>query len=208
MSSSAAAWPSDPEAWMHISPTCQSIRDKSINFPPKEPGYYEFPSCMLDKAGLQIQHEWNRTVLTNLMSALPHFDVAPKPEDPSTLPWRVLWPYHPVIETFGQANAGFLTTAHSSIQMISTPPCRKSSLRLSTGCATALLLCLSAGLSSITGLRLLVINVLSFSPLVWTGISLPTSVPSGTVMKILPSRLPTPDYRPSSPLAFRLHRKF
>ena len=87
---------------MHISPTCQSIRDKTISFPPKQPGYYDFPSCMLDKAGLQIQHEWNHTVITNLMSALPHFDVAPKLEDPSTLPWRVLWPYHPVIETFGQ----------------------------------------------------------------------------------------------------------
>ena len=37
------------------------------------------------------------------MSALPHFDIPARIDDPSPLPWRVLWPYHPVIETFGQA---------------------------------------------------------------------------------------------------------
>ena len=84
---------------MQITPTCQEIYDRSIPFPPAEPGYNIFPTCMIDKAQpcLQIQHEWDPTCITNLMSALPHFDIPARTDDPSPLPWRVLWPYHPVI---------------------------------------------------------------------------------------------------------------
>ena len=103
MATSSTKYPSDPETWMHITPTCQQIYERSIPFPPPEPGYNTFPECMIDKAHLQIQHEWDPTLITKLMSALPHFDIPARIDDPSPLPWRVLWPYHPVIETFGQA---------------------------------------------------------------------------------------------------------
>ena len=86
---------------MNISPTCQMIHDQLLQFPPAEHGYYEFPSCMIDKADLQIQHEYIHPKIDKLMAALPHFDVAPRHDDLSTLPWRVLWPFHPVIDTFG-----------------------------------------------------------------------------------------------------------
>ena len=101
MASSSTSWPQDPETWMNISPTCQMIHDQLLQFPPREPGYYEFPSCMIDKAELQIQHEHDHPKIDKLMSALPHFDVAPRHDNISALPWRVLWPVHPVIDTFG-----------------------------------------------------------------------------------------------------------
>ena len=107
MTTSSTKYPPDPETWMQITPTCQEIYDRSIPFPPPEPGYNTFPECMIDKAHLQIQHEWDPPLITNLMSALPHFDVPARIDDPSPLPWRVLWPYHPVIETFGQAKCPF-----------------------------------------------------------------------------------------------------
>ena len=105
MTTSRTNFPPDPETWMQITPTCQEIYDRSIPFPPVAPGYNIFPTCMIDKSDpcLQIQHEWDATRITNLMSALPHFDIPARTDDPSPLPWRVLWPYHPVIETFGQA---------------------------------------------------------------------------------------------------------
>ena len=105
MTTSRTKFPPDPETWMQITPTCQEIYDRSIPFPPVAPGYNIFPTCMIDKSDpcLQIQHEWDATRITNLMSALPHFDIPARTDDPSPLPWRVLWPYHPVIETFGQA---------------------------------------------------------------------------------------------------------
>ena len=101
MASSSTSWPPHPETWLNISPTCQQIHDQLLQFPPKEPGYYEFPSCMIDKSELQIQHEHNHPKIDKLMSALPHFDVSPRHDDISALPWRVLWPVHPVIDTFG-----------------------------------------------------------------------------------------------------------
>ena len=101
MASSSTTWPSDPETWMNISPTCQMIYDQLLQFPPQEHGYHEFPGCMIDKFELQIQHEYEHPKIDKLMTALPHFDVAPRPDDLSTLPWRVLWPFHPVIDTFG-----------------------------------------------------------------------------------------------------------
>ena len=105
MTTSSTKFPPDPETWMQITPTCQEIYDRSIPFPPAEPGYNIFPTCMIGKSQpcLQIQHEWDPARITNLMSALPHFDIPARTDDPSPLPWRVLWPYHPVIETFGQA---------------------------------------------------------------------------------------------------------
>ena len=104
MASSSTSSPPDPETWLNISPTCQQIHDQLLQFPPKEPGYYEFPSCMIDKSELQIQHEHNHPKIDKLMSALPHFDVSPRHDDISALPWRVLWPVHPVIDTFGHTS--------------------------------------------------------------------------------------------------------
>ena len=101
MASSSTTWPSDPETWMNISPTCQMIHDQLLQFPPEEHGYYEFPGCMIDKSELQIQHEYDHPKIDKLMAALPHFDVAPRHDDLSALPWRILWPFHPVIDTFG-----------------------------------------------------------------------------------------------------------
>ena len=88
MTTSRTKFPPDPETWMQITPTCQEIYDRSIPFPPVAPGYNIFPTCMIDKSDpcLQIQHEWDPTRITNLMSALPHFDIPARTDDPSPPP--------------------------------------------------------------------------------------------------------------------------
>ena len=53
---------------------------------------------------------------------LPHFDIPARMDDSSTLPWRVLWPYHPVI-AFGQGKCRLpMTTPFSTHMLLDKDP--------------------------------------------------------------------------------------
>ena len=96
--------PPDPETWIQAPVSCQQIHNRDCDFPPPQ-GYSSFPACLLDKTNLSLQHAAS-PLLDNLMAALPQWNLEPPISSHSSLPWRVIWPYHPIIETFGLTSKG------------------------------------------------------------------------------------------------------
>ena len=96
--------PPDPETWIQAPVSCQQIHNRECDFPPPQ-GYSSFPACLIDKTNLSLQHAAS-PLLDNLMAALPQWNLEPPISSHSSLPWRVIWPYHPIIETFGLTSKG------------------------------------------------------------------------------------------------------
>ncbi len=96
------------EHWLGISHDFHHIHDRTLSWYPGD-NLGSVPDAAVDKTNLQLQHVGS-TRLNVLMPALPHWHFQPRtPGNP--LPWLLIYPYHPVIDTFGhnKANSAYLT---------------------------------------------------------------------------------------------------
>ena len=80
-----------------------SINSRRLNWPP-DIGYSPIPYHLANRNTLHIQNSASETVCSDRLSALPHWHVPSHTQDQQPLPWLVVYPYHPIIETWGTGN--------------------------------------------------------------------------------------------------------
>ena len=92
------------QALFETSTTADEIHNREVSFPP-EVGYHSIPSHVFDRypMGLELQHASNED-LSGLMAALPQWNLDPSPDAVDPKPWRVIWAYHPVMNTWGSGS--------------------------------------------------------------------------------------------------------
>ena len=81
----------------------QSILSRNLNWPP-DIGYSPIPYHLVTRNTLHIQQSATETACSDRLSALPHWHVPSHTQDQQPLPWLVVYPYHPIIETWGTSN--------------------------------------------------------------------------------------------------------
>ena len=73
---------------------------QGLPFPP-EGGHIAVNPNIINKDNLNLQSAIPAPNLDELHASLPHWSVPARPEDGNQIPWWVVYPYHPVIDTFG-----------------------------------------------------------------------------------------------------------
>ena len=97
------------EDFVGASCSLQSINSRRLNWPP-DIGYSPIPYHLANRNTLHIQNSASETVCSDRLSALPHWHVPSHTQDQQPLPWLVVYPYHPIIETWAQTTTQpFLT---------------------------------------------------------------------------------------------------
>ena len=91
------------EDFVGASCSLQSINSRRFNWPP-DIGYSPIPYHLANRNTLYIQNSASETVCSDRLSALPHWHVPSHTQDQQPLPWLVVYPYHPIIETWGTGN--------------------------------------------------------------------------------------------------------
>ena len=91
------------EDFVGASCSLQSINSRRLNWPP-DIGYSPIPYHLANRNTLHIQNSASETVCSDRLSALPHWHVPSHTQDQQPLPWLVVYPYHPIIETWGTGN--------------------------------------------------------------------------------------------------------
>ena len=92
------------QALFETSTTADEIHNREVPFPPAV-GYHPIPPHVFDRypMGLELQHASNED-LSGLMAALPQWNLDPSPDAVDPKPWRVIWAYHPVMNTWGSGS--------------------------------------------------------------------------------------------------------
>ena len=93
------------EDFVGASCSLQSIISRRLNWPP-DIGYSPIPYHLANRNTLHIQNSASETACSDRLSALPHWHVPSNTPDQQPLPWLVIYPYHPIIETWGTSNTG------------------------------------------------------------------------------------------------------
>ena len=91
------------EDFVGASCSLQSILSRNLNWPP-DIGYRPIPYHLVNRNTLHIQQSATETACSDRLSALPHWHVPSHTQDQQPLPWLVVYPYHPIIETWGTSN--------------------------------------------------------------------------------------------------------
>ena len=91
------------EDFVGASCSLQSILSRDLNWPP-DIGYSPIPYHLVTRNTLHIQQSASETACSDRLSALPHWHVPSHTHDQQPLPWLVVYPYHPIIETWGTSN--------------------------------------------------------------------------------------------------------
>ena len=96
------------EDFVGASCTLHDINSRSLDWPPSI-GYTPIPYHIANRHTLHIQQSATEATCDDRLRALPHWHVPPGPRDQQALPWLVIFPYHPIIETWGTAhtNSGY-----------------------------------------------------------------------------------------------------
>ena len=107
--SDPTTWPPDAESWFRTSVTCAQVNNRDLDFPPAVSQDNEnsaIPGVCINKALHSLSlYDSPREGLSDLLYALPQWNLPPPASAADQHPWRVIWIYHPIIETFS-ANAG------------------------------------------------------------------------------------------------------
>ena len=73
---------------------------QGLPFPPQG-GHIAVNPNIINKDNLNLQSAIPAPQLDELHASLPHWSIPARPEDGNQIPWWVVYPYHPVIDTFG-----------------------------------------------------------------------------------------------------------
>ena len=91
------------EDFVGASCSLQSILTRNLNWPP-DIGYSPIPYPLVTRNSLHIQQSATETACSDRLAALPHWHVPSHTQDQQPLPWLVVYPYHPIIDTWGTSN--------------------------------------------------------------------------------------------------------
>ena len=93
------SYPTDPETWLKLPYSYRAVHARQVRWYPGD-SYLTLPSSLIDKGDVSIANAEGDT-LDGFMAALPQWDLPVVAGDPSPLPWRLIWTWHPVLEAFG-----------------------------------------------------------------------------------------------------------
>ena len=93
------SYPTDPEKWLNLPYSYKAVHARQVRWYPGD-SYHTLPSSLVDKGDVSLAHAEGDT-LDGFMAALPQWDLPVVAGDPSSLPWRLIWTWHPVLEAFG-----------------------------------------------------------------------------------------------------------
>ena len=93
------SYPTDPETWLKLPYSYRAVHARQVRWYPGD-SYHTLPSSLIDKGDVSLAHAQGDT-LDGFMAALPQWDLPVVAGDPSSLPWRLIWTWHPVLEAFG-----------------------------------------------------------------------------------------------------------
>ena len=88
------------ESYVKADYTLAQVLQRQIPFPP-EGGHISVNSNIINKDNLNLQSAIPAPNLDELHASLPHWPIPARPDDGNQIPWWVVYPYHPVIDTFG-----------------------------------------------------------------------------------------------------------
>ena len=87
------------ETYVHADYTLTQVL-QGIPFPPQG-GHISVNPNIINKDNLNLQSAIPAPQLDELHASLPHWSIPARPDDGNQIPWWVVYPYHPVIDTFG-----------------------------------------------------------------------------------------------------------
>ena len=94
-----SSYPTDPEKWLKLPYSYKAVHARQVRWYPGD-SYHTLPSSLVDKSDVSLAHAEGDT-LDGFMAALPQWDLPVVAGDPSSLSWRLIWTWHPVLEAFG-----------------------------------------------------------------------------------------------------------
>ena len=94
-----SSFPTDPEKWLSLPYSYKAVHARQVRWYPGD-AYHSLPSSLVDKSDVSLAHAEGDT-LDGFMAALPQWNIPPVTGDPSPLPWRLIWTWHPVLEACG-----------------------------------------------------------------------------------------------------------
>ena len=107
-----ATWPSDVDSWFQVSYPVDVIKTREVEFPSSNSYHQIFPNVFSrDQFDLAV-YQSDSTTLNELMAALPQWEYYPPANAVNHHPWRIIWPYHPVISTISEKGKPRSFTEH------------------------------------------------------------------------------------------------
>ena len=98
--------PTEAQELFKTSLTADVIHNREIPFPPNV-GYHPVPPHTFDRSPFDLELAYASSAsVSGLMAALPQWNLDPAPEAVDTKPWRVIWPYHPILNTWRYVPTG------------------------------------------------------------------------------------------------------
>ena len=88
------------ESYVQADYTLAQVLQRQVPFPP-EGGHVSVNPNIINKDNLNLQSAIPAPNLDELHASLPHWQIPARPGDGNQIPWWVVYPYHPVIDTFG-----------------------------------------------------------------------------------------------------------
>ena len=96
--------PTEAQELFKTSLTADVIHNREIPFPPNV-GYHPVPPHTFDLSPFDLELAYASSAsVSGLMAALPQWNLAPAPEAVDNKPWRVIWPYHPILNTWSKGS--------------------------------------------------------------------------------------------------------
>ena len=96
--------PTEAQELFKTSLTADVIHNREISFPPNV-GYFPVPPHTFDRSPFDLELAYASSAsVSGLMAALPQWNLDPASEAVDKKPWRVIWPYHPILNTWSKGS--------------------------------------------------------------------------------------------------------
>ena len=96
--------PIEAQELFKTSLTADVIHNREISFPPNV-GYFPVPPHTFDRSPFDLELAYASSAsVSGLMAALPQWNLDPASEAVDKKPWRVIWPYHPILNTWSKGS--------------------------------------------------------------------------------------------------------
>ena len=96
--------PTEAQELFKTSLTADVIHNREIPFPPNV-GYHPVPPHTFDRSPFDLELAYaSSEAVSGLMAALPQWNLDPASAAVDNKPWRAIWPYHPILNTWSKGS--------------------------------------------------------------------------------------------------------
>ena len=96
--------PTEAQELFKTSLTADVIHNREIPFPPTV-GYHPVPPHTFDRSPFDLELAYaSSEAVSGLMAALPQWNLEPASAAVDKKPWRAIWPYHPILNTWSKGS--------------------------------------------------------------------------------------------------------